>query len=261
MNLGLEGKVAVVTGASQGIGLAVTRALTDEGVFVVAGARTTSADLDDLVGTGMADAVMVDLSTPTGPADLVTAALRRGRLDILVNNVGAAHPRLGGFLAISDDDWHSTLNLNLMAAVRATRAVLPAMIAAGHGNIVTTSSVNAVLPDPAVLDYSAAKAALASFCKSLSKEVAEHGIRVNTVRPGPVSTALWLGEDGVAEVVARASGGDAAEVAQLAAADAATGRFTTPEEVADLIVFLASDRSGNITGTDVTIDGGLVTTM
>ena len=262
MQLGLEGKVAVVTGASRGIGLAATRALTDEGAHVVAGARKSTPELEALVGAGSVESVAVDLSTPSGPADLVAvAALAHGRIDILVNNVGAAQPRLGGFLSITDEDWAASLNLNLMAAVRMTRAVLPSMIAAGTGTIVTTSSVNAFLPDPAVLDYSAAKAAVANFSKSLSKEVAQHGIRVNTVSPGPVSTALWLGADGVAQTIARATGGDPDAVAHQAAADAATGRFTTSEEVADLIVFLASARAGNVTGADFTIDGGLIKTL
>jgi NAD(P)-dependent dehydrogenase (short-subunit alcohol dehydrogenase family) len=261
MQLGLEGKVAVVTGASRGIGLAATRALTSEGAHVVAGARTRSAELDALVGTGTAESVAVDLSTPSGPADLAAAALAHGKIDILINNVGAAHPRLGGFLTITDEDWTASLNLNLMAAVRMTRAVLPSMIAAGVGSIVTTSSVNAFLPDPTVLDYSASKAAVANFSKSLSKEVARHNIRVNTVSPGPVTTALWLGEDGVANTVARATGGDPDAVAHQAAADAATGRFTTPEEVADLILFLASARATNVTGADFTVDGGLIKTL
>jgi NAD(P)-dependent dehydrogenase (short-subunit alcohol dehydrogenase family) len=104
MNLGLEGKVAVVTGASKGIGLAVTRALATEGVQVVAGARSASPELEALVGSGLAEAVSVDLSTPTGPAELVAVALRRGRIDILVNNVGAVSPRLDGFLAVTGDD-------------------------------------------------------------------------------------------------------------------------------------------------------------
>jgi NAD(P)-dependent dehydrogenase (short-subunit alcohol dehydrogenase family) len=261
MKLGLDGKVAIVTGASAGIGLAVTRALTNEGVHVVAGARESSAELDVVAGTGAVQTVSVDLSTPSGPIDLAAVALGHGRIDILINNVGAARPRLNGFLSITDEDWDFSMALNLMAAVRTTRAVLPTMLAARQGNIVTTSSVNAFLPDPVVLDYSAAKAALSSFSKSLSKEVAQHNIRVNTVSPGPVSTALWLGEDGVAKTVAHATGGDATAVAQQAAADAATGRFTTPEEVADLIVFLASERAGNITGADVTIDGGLIKTL
>jgi NAD(P)-dependent dehydrogenase (short-subunit alcohol dehydrogenase family) len=261
MLVGLKGKVAVVTGASAGIGLAVTQALANEGVHVVAGARKSSPELDALVGTGVVQSVRVDLATSSGPGDLASVALEHGHIDILVNNVGAARPRLGGFLSITDEDWAFSMALNLMAAVRTTRAVLPTMLAAKNGNIVSTSSVNAFLPDPAVLDYSAAKAALANFSKSLSKEVAQHNIRVNTVSPGPVSTALWLGEDGVAKTVARATGGDADAVQQHAAADAATGRFTTPEEVADVIVFLASERAGNLTGTDVTIDGGLIKTL
>lgn len=261
MLLELEGKVAVVTGASRGIGLAVTRALTAEGVHVVVGARSGTPELDALVATGSVEAVAVDLATPSGAGDLAAAALAHGGVDILINNVGAARTRLGGFLSITDEDWTTSLTLNLMAAVRMTRAVLPSMIEAGEGAIVTTSSVNAFLPDPAVLDYSAAKAAVANFSKSLSKEVAEHNIRVNTVSPGPVSTALWLGEDGVAQSVARATGGDPDAVAHQAAADAATGRFTTPDEVADLIVFLASARTGNVTGADFTIDGGLIKTL
>jgi NAD(P)-dependent dehydrogenase (short-subunit alcohol dehydrogenase family) len=261
MQLELEGKVAVVTGASRGIGLAAARALAAEGAHVVAGARSTSAELDALVGTAPVEFVAVDLSTPSGPADLAAAALVSGPIDVLINNVGAAKTRLGGFLSITDEDWTASLTLNLMATVRMTRAVLPSMIAAGSGAIVTTSSVNAFLPDPAVLDYSAAKAAVANFSKSLSKEVAQHNIRVNTVSPGPVSTSLWLGEDGVAQTVARATGGDPAAVANQAAADAATGRFTTPEEVADLLVFLASARAGNVTGADFTIDGGLIKTL
>jgi NAD(P)-dependent dehydrogenase (short-subunit alcohol dehydrogenase family) len=261
MQLELEGKVAVVTGASRGIGLAVTRALASEGALVVAGARSSSEELDALVETGSVEAVAVDLSTVTGPADLADVALAHGRIDILINNVGAARTRLGGFLSITDEDWTTSLSLNLMAAVRMTRAVLPSMIDGGGGAVVTTSSVNAFLPDPAVLDYSAAKAAVANFSKSLSKEVAAHNIRVNTVSPGPVATALWLGDDGVAQTVARATGGDADAVARQVAADAATGRFTTPEEVADLIVFLASARTGNVTGADFTIDGGLIKTL
>ncbi|MDT4914654.1 MAG: hypothetical protein QOC66_3782, partial [Pseudonocardiales bacterium] len=150
--------------------------------------------------------------------------------------------------------------LNLMAAVRTTRAALPPMLAAGHGNIVTTSSVNAVLPDPTVMEYSAAKAALASFSKALSKEVGPKGIRVNTVSPGPVATDLWLGAEGVAATVAAATGDDAQAVAGAVAAQSVTGRFTQPHEIADLVLLLASDRAGNVTGADFVIDGGLITT-
>jgi NAD(P)-dependent dehydrogenase (short-subunit alcohol dehydrogenase family) len=181
-------------------------------------------------------------------------------VDILVNNVGAVSPRLTGFLDVTDEQWLASFTLNLLAAVRTTRAALPSMIAAGRGNIVTTSSVNAFLPDPAVIDYSAAKAALTNFSKALSKEVGPKGVRVNTVSPGPVATDLWLGSGGVAAEVARATGSDAQAVAGAAAAQSVTGRFTQPHEIADLVVLLAGDRAGNITGADFVIDGGLITT-
>jgi NAD(P)-dependent dehydrogenase (short-subunit alcohol dehydrogenase family) len=255
MDLGLSGKTAIVTGAGRGIGLAVTRALAAEGVRVVAGARNITPELLDLPNV---QPVQVDLALPDGPAELVEAA---GGLDILVNNVGAIRPRTGGFLSVTDDDWASTLTINLLAAVRTCRAALPYLLAQGAGNIVTIGSVNARLPDPLVIDYSAAKAALAGFCKALSKEVAAQGIRVNTVSPGPVSTGLWLGESGVAQTLAQATGGNAGDIAKQAAADSPTGRFSTPEEVADLVLFLTSARAGNVTGADFAIDGGMITTL
>ena len=130
------------------------------------------------------------------------------RLDILVNNVGAVDPRLGGFLSVTDEEWLASLNLNLMAAVRTTRAALPALLKRGKGSIVTISSVNSFLPDPGIIDYTAAKAALTNFSKALSKEVGPQGIRMNTVSPGPVETPLWLGPQGVAATVAKATGVD-----------------------------------------------------
>jgi NAD(P)-dependent dehydrogenase (short-subunit alcohol dehydrogenase family) len=214
---------------------------------------------DELAGTGLVRVVEVDLAEPGGPARLVAAA--GDRIDILVNNVGAAPARPGGFAAITDEDWQATLTLNLMAAVRTTRAALPVMLAAGQGTIVNTSSVNAFLPDPGVLDYSAAKAALASFSKSLSKEVGRRGIRVNTISPGPVATDLWLGDHGVAATVSHATGASPQDVERQAAQQSVTGRFSRPEEVADLVLILASDRTANVTGANITIDGGLIPTL
>ncbi len=259
MDLGLTDRVAVVTGASRGIGLAIARALIEEGARVVAGAKTSSDELDELAKTGAVQTVLVDLAEEHGPSTLVAEA--GDRLDILVNNVGAAPPRVDGFVAVTDEQWIASINLNLMAAVRASRSAIPIMAAAHRGAIVNMSSVNAFLPDPGVIDYCAAKGALHNFSKSLSKELGPQGIRVNAVCPGPVSTALWLGEGGVAQTVSRASGKRPEDVAAGAAAESVTGRFTRPEEVADLVLLLASDRTSNVTGASYTIDGGLITTL
>ncbi|EQM32948.1 SDR family oxidoreductase [Rhodococcus erythropolis] len=225
MDLQLDGRTAVVTGAGKGIGLAITRALAAEGVHVVAGSRTLSPELESLQAGG------------------------------------AVTPRTSGFAAITDEEWASSFNLTFLSAVRTVRAALPELIRRGGGSIVTISSVNAFLPDPTVIDYSAAKAALTNFSKSLSKELGGKGIRVNTVSPGPVQTELWLGKHGVASTLAKANGSAADDIVESAAAGAETGRFTFPEEVADLVLFLASDRAGNVTGADFVIDGGLIKTL
>ncbi|MEV7602306.1 SDR family oxidoreductase [Kitasatospora sp. NPDC089797] len=260
---GLAGRTVVVTGAGRGIGLAITEAFLAAGCRVVAGSRSRTEALDALVAGGAELTVTeVDLATPDGPAALVAEAVaRHGGLDVLVNNVGAVRPRVDGFASVTDRDWEWTLTVNLMAAVRATRAALPHLLASGDGRIVTVSSVNARLPDPLVIDYGAAKAALTNFCKALSKEVGPHGVRVNTVGPGPVETALWRGTDGVAATVGRSRGLDPGDVARAAGAQAATGRFTRPSEVADLVVFLAGPGAANITGADFVVDGGLVDSL
>jgi NAD(P)-dependent dehydrogenase (short-subunit alcohol dehydrogenase family) len=261
VDLQLAGKVAVVTGASKGIGLAITQALVGEGASVVAGARHSSPELDQLAATGAVRPVLLDLTAPSGPASLIEQAVAaHGGIDILVNNVGAVRPRLDGFLALSDADWDWGLSINFLSAVRTMRAALAHLPGRPGANIVTVSSVNAFLPDPAVIDYSAAKAALTNLCKSLSKEFGGK-VRVNTISPGPVQTDLWLAADGVAATVARANGTLAEDVARDQAAAAATGRFTRPDEIADLVLMLASDRAGNITGSDFVIDGGLITTL
>jgi len=261
VDLGLDGKVAAVTGAGKGIGLAVTKALADEGAHVVAGSRSTDS-LDGLKGV---TAVAVDLSSAAGPAELIQYAIEaHGQLDVLVNNVGAVRIRTEGFLGTSDEDFAWAMQMNFFIALRATRAALTAMAGRGAGAIVNVASVNAFFqPDAATIDYGAAKAALVNLTKSLAQEFGSRGIRVNAVSPGPVATDLWLGEHGVAETVAKATGVDADTARQSIIAGIggfATGRFTTPEEVATLITFLASSRAGNITGVNYIIDGGLIKT-
>lgn len=258
MNTPLQGRTAVVTGASKGIGLAVVAALAQAGATVVAGSRTSTPELDALVKEAAVTWVPVDLGHPEDAEQLVRHA--GGRVDILVNNVGAAPARTGGFLSVTDADWQHVLDLNLLSAVRVTRAALPLMLEAGRGSIVTVASVNATLPDPMVIDYSAGKAALVAFSKALSKEVGPRGVRVNTVSPGPVRTDLWLARDGVAATVSAAADVTPDDVVAQVAGSTATGRFSTPGEVADLVLFLAGDQSGNITGSDMIIDGGFVPT-
>jgi NAD(P)-dependent dehydrogenase (short-subunit alcohol dehydrogenase family) len=262
MDLKLTGKIAVVTGASKGIGLAVTRALVDEGAKVVAGARTI-ANLERLPGvTPMA----LDLSAPDAPARLVQHAIDLfGRVDVLVNNVGAVKLRLDGFLGTSDEEFAWAMQINFFAALRATRAAITQMLGQGGGAIVNIASVNAFFqPDGGTVDYGAAKAALVNLTKSLSQEFGKRGIRINDVSPGPVSTDLWLGEGGVAKTVAKAMGVDADTARERVLASIgglATGRLTTPEEVAALVVMLASERTANVTGSNFVIDGGLIKTL
>ncbi len=183
MDLELTGKVAVVTGASKGIGLAVTGAFVDEGARVVAGART----IDSLTGIDGVTPVALDLIAPDGPARLVQKALdEHGRVDVLVNNVGAVRLRLDGFLGTSDEEFAWAMEMNFFTALRATRAAIVPMIAAGGGAIVNVASVNAFFePDAGVLDYGAAKAALVNLTKSLSQEFGPKGIRLNSRVAGP----------------------------------------------------------------------------
>jgi NAD(P)-dependent dehydrogenase (short-subunit alcohol dehydrogenase family) len=261
MDLGLNGKVAVVTGAGKGIGLAVAELLAAEGALIFAGSR----NVDSLQSIAGVTPVAGDLAADGGPAALVGRALdEHGRVDILVNNVGAVRQRLDGFLGTSDEEFKWAMEMNFFIALRTTRAALPAMVEAGSGAIVNVASVNAFFePDAGVLDYGAAKAALVNLAKSLSQEFGPKGIRVNSVSPGPVATDLWLGEGGVADTVAKATGTDfdsAREQVVASIGGFATGNFTQPEEVANLVAFLASERSANVTGANYLIDGGLIKT-
>jgi NAD(P)-dependent dehydrogenase (short-subunit alcohol dehydrogenase family) len=258
VDLGLTDKVAVVTGGSKGIGLAVVRTLAAEGAKVVAGARNVQAlqDIDGVTG------VESDLATADGPAALVSRAVElHGRIDVLVNNVGFAPARVDGFLKSTDEDFAATMELDYFASVRATRAAAKVMVAQGEGTIVNTASVNAFFqPDGAVIDYGAAKAALVNFAKALSQELAPQGVRINSVSPGPVETDLWLGDGGVAKTVGASAGVDPQAVRDEVTAGIPTGRFSTPDEVATIIALLASPRTANVNGSNWVIDGGLVKT-
>ncbi|MGH3240844.1 MAG: oxidoreductase [Spirillospora sp.] len=257
MNLDLASRTALVTGAGRGIGLATVRTLIAEGVQVAGAARTITSELKE---TG-ALAISADLSTADGVRAFVDTALAElGGIDLLVNNVGAGDDvRLGGFLDTDDTRWARVFDLNLLSAVRATRAALPSLIER-RGSIVNVASMNARLPAAAPVAYSAAKAALAALGKSLAEEFGPLGVRVNTVSPGVVRTGIWEDPDGFGATVAAAAGVEHGEfLRQIPAAfNITTGRVTEPEEVAALIAFLLSDVAGNITGADHLIDGGTV---
>jgi NAD(P)-dependent dehydrogenase (short-subunit alcohol dehydrogenase family) len=256
MDLDLKGKTAVITGASRGIGLAIARALAEEGVRVVGGARNISDALKEITPHTLA----VNLSTPSGAGELVDFALSEvGGIDILINNVGAPNTRTNGFLAIDDEGWQDIFDTNLFIAVRATRAALPSIIQR-RGSIVNIGSTNGRLPLPVVVDYSAAKAALLSFGKSLAEEFGPRGVRVNTVSAGPVMTDAWVADGGIADSLAQQAGTTKEEI--LAGVPQmlglSTGEPTTPEEIATVVTLVASRKAANINGSEFIIDGGLL---
>ncbi len=263
MELQLQDKVAIVTGASRGIGLAVAQRLAAEGASVVAASRSGSPGLDALGGA--VTHVAAYLRRPEAPAEVVARALEtHGRVDVLVNNVGGGpevHGPRPSFLSVTDTDWLDTLELNLLSAVRATRAALPLMLERGSGSVVNVSSVNARRPFPMVVDYSAAKAALTNLTKALSEEFAPRGIRVNAVSPGPVRTPFWTGDGAMGDVIAAGAGVDrATALAQVVpeSMGLTTGAMVEPEEVAALVAFLASPLAVSTTGVEYAVDAGFL---
>ncbi len=262
MDLHMTGKAALVTGASRGIGLAAVSALLDEGMRVVAAARTISPEL---AATG-ATAVAVDLTTADGPARLAAlAGAELGGLDLLVNNVGGGDPDAawtGGFLTCTDQQWADAFDVNFFASVRTTRAALPHLTAA-RGAIVNVSSTSARTPHAGPIAYSTAKAALTAFGKALAEELGPRGVRVNTVSPGPVRTAMWESTDGYGAQLAEALGVPHAQLLDGLPDTAAmvTGRLVEPSEVAALVAYLGSPVAASITGADHIIDGNSVKTV
>ena len=244
MNLGLRDKVCIVTGSTGGIGLEVARQLQSEGALVV-----TSGRRDEGIGDLH---VTADLGRPGEPERLVAESSERfGRIDCLVNNVGGTEIRR--LAELSDADWQTSFELNLMSAVRATRAALPGMRARKQGAIVNVSSTAAKRPSSTMPDYSVMKAALLSFSRLVADLHAGDGIRCNAVTPGPTATEAWIGEGGLAD-----QQGERASVLARVAAGRPLGRLAEPEEIASVIVFLCSDRASYVTGAAWSVDGGTV---
>lgn len=257
-DLQLAGRRALVTGGTRGVGAALVRGLREAGAQVIATARAEPAQA--VAGVHY---VAADLSTAQGAAEAAQSVLDRwGGLDILVNVLGGSSAPGGGFSALDDAQWASELNQNLMPAVRLDRALLPAMLAQGSGVIVHVSSIQRVLPLPeSTMAYAAAKAALSTYSKALSKEVTPKGVRVLSIAPGWIETEAAVA---LAERLATQAGTDyegGKRIIMQSLGGIPLGRPARPEEVADLITFLVSPRAGAISGAEYVIDGGTVPTI
>jgi NAD(P)-dependent dehydrogenase (short-subunit alcohol dehydrogenase family) len=255
--LELEGRRALVTGGTKGVGKAVVATLREAGATVVTTARSRpeSAIRGDQF-------VAADVSTAEGCAVVASAVRDRlGGIDIIVHVVGGSSAPAGGFAVLDDNEWHKALDQNLFAAVRLDRALLPSMIEQRSGVIIHITSIQRQLPLPeATIAYAAAKAALSNYSKGLSKEVSPKGVRVVRVSPGWVETD---GAVGLVEEIARKNATDyegARKIVMDSLGGIPIGRPSKPMEVANLVAFLASPRAASITGTEYVIDGGTVPT-
>jgi NAD(P)-dependent dehydrogenase (short-subunit alcohol dehydrogenase family) len=254
--LQLEGKRALITSGTRGAGAATVELFRELGAQVLTAARSRPAS------TPAEFCVAADLSTARGCAELAAAAQERlGEIDVLVHMLGGSSAPAGGFAALSDAEWSKELELNLMTAVRLDRALVPAMAARGRGVVIHVTSIQRKLPLPeATTAYAAAKAALSTYSKSLSKEVSPMGVRVVRVAPGWIETeaAVRMTERVAAEAGVDAEGGRRIIMDSLGGIP--IGRPSKPEEVANLIAFLSSERAATITGAEFIIDGGTIPT-
>lgn len=254
----LDKRLAVVTGASKGTGAAVAERLRSAGASVIGVARTRPEDWPETDGFVTADLTRLDA------AETVKAAVaeRGGRLDVLVHTFGASSGRSGGFSVLTDEDWDHELQMNLLAAVRLDRVLLPAMASAGRGAVVHVSSIQRQMPlYDATLGYAAAKAALMTYSKGLANELGPRGVRVNVVSPGMIRTT---GAEGLFTRISQANGitrGEALQRVMESLGGIPLGRPAEPAEVAELVAFLVSDRAAAITGAEYTIDGGTIPTV
>lgn len=252
-DLEFKGKRALVTGGTQGIGLAIVNRLRAGGAEVIATARR---------GEDSADFIRADVSTAEGTDKIAEAILKvEGGIDFLINCVGGSSAPQGGVLAQSDDDWQAIFNQNLFSAVRLDRALLPGMLAKGKGVIVHVTSIQNRLPLNQTIPYAAAKAALTNYSKALSNEVSSKGIRVVSVAPGFTETDA---ASRMIEKIAENAGTDreaAVDVLMKSLGGIAMNRPGTPEEVAEVVVFAVSDRAAYVNGTEITVDGGTIPTI
>jgi NAD(P)-dependent dehydrogenase (short-subunit alcohol dehydrogenase family) len=254
----LSGKVALVTGGTKGAGKAIAERLKAAGATVIVTARNRPEQGDPDIHF-----IPADLSQ-RGAADIVTREILEcfGRLDILINNLGASETPAGGFAVLTDEHWEKNISTNLFAPVRLDKALLPQMLERGNGVIIHIASIQGSLPlYDATLPYAAAKAGLINYSKGLSKEVTAKGVRVMTVSPGWIKTEnvqVWL------ENISRTSNismEEAEKSVMTALGGIPFGRPAEPEEVAELVGFLVSPRANYLSGTEFVIDGGTIPTI
>jgi 3-oxoacyl-[acyl-carrier protein] reductase len=262
MDLGLEGRACVVTGAGRGIGLAAAERLCSEGAGVVLVGRSTETLEEALsrcsAAGGRAEVLQLDVNEPDAGERMVAAASASfGALDVLVNNAGTATRR--ALQDVPDDDWDAAWELNVMAPMRAMRAAIPAMAERGWGRVVNVCASAAKRPSLQMPEYSVTKAAELSLSRLFADEYAKQGVLVNAICPGPVSSELWMEPGGLLDQSAELSGHDSREAAlEAAGSGRPIGRLAEVSEIADAIVFLCSERASYVAGAAWSVDGGSV---